>query len=206
MFDMFDILIRLWNEVWYFPLMVTLIPVLCIFVIIDYIFRFISSFVNQKKKVSQSKENLEIAWNQKEKELKTGKEILFKAKRMDNGEWIQGYLVKYQPVTSKNEWKIGIVPVYANDNDLIMVKPETVCQYVGLQDKNMTKIFEGDICKYYNSEDEDGIAVIREDYAEWKGGAIQQKEIMTPLFYLKCSSEWEILGNIFDNPELLEKI
>ena len=87
-----------------------------------------------------------------------------------------------------------------------MVKPETVCQYTGLQDKNHIKIFEGAICKYYNSEDKEGIAVIKEDYAEWKGGTIRQREIITPLFYLKCSSEWEILGNIFDNPELLEII
>lgn len=115
---MFDILIRLWNEVWYFPFMVALIHVLCIFVIIDYIFRFISSFVNQKKEDSRSKNNLEIAWNQKE--------ILFRAKRADNGEWIEGYFVKYQPSASKNEWKTGIVVITVGNNleKVVMIRNE----------------------------------------------------------------------------------
>lgn len=184
--------------------MVSLILVLWIFVIIDYIFKFISGFMNQKKEDSKSKDNLEIAWNQKE--LKAGKEILFRAKRVDNGEWIEGYFVKYQPSASKNEWKTGIVPVYASDNYLIAVKLETVCQYTGLRDKNRIKIFEGDICKNHILEDKTGIVVIKEDYAEWKSRTSNKKEIMIPLFYLKYGTEWEVIGNIFDNPELLEII
>ncbi len=74
-----------------------------------------------------------------------------------------------------------------------------------MTDKNGRKIFEGDICKYYNPEDKDGIAVIREDYAEWISGAIRQKEIVAPIFYLKCSSEWEVFGNIFDNTDLIKE-
>ncbi len=131
---------------------------------------------------------------QKER-INMGREILFRGK-LYNGEWVQGYYAK-----SGGTFII-------KDNGLTYggfeVLPRTVCQYTGLTDKNGRKIFEGDICKYYNSEDKDGIAVIREDYAEWKSGTIRQKEIMTPLFYLKCSEEWEVIGNIFDNPELLE--
>ncbi len=122
------------------------------------------------------------------------REILFRAKRIDNGEWIEGDLVHAPD---------GRTAVSTYD-DLVETVPETVCQWTGLTDKNNRKIFEGDICKYYNSEDKDGIAVIREDYAEWRSGTIRQKEIMTPLFYLKCSKEWEVIGNIFDNPELLQ--
>lgn len=122
------------------------------------------------------------------------REILFRAKRIDNGEWIEGDLVHAPD---------GRTAVSTYD-DLVETVPETVCQWTGLTDKNNRKIFEGDICKYYNSEDKDGIAVIREDYAEWRNGTIRQKEIMTPLFYLKCSKEWEVIGNIFDNPELLQ--
>ena len=122
------------------------------------------------------------------------REILFRAKRIDNGEWIEGDLVHAPD---------GRTAVSTYD-DLVGTVPETVCQWTGLTDKNNRKIFEGDICKYYNSEDKDGIAVIREDYAEWRSGTIRQKEIMTPLFYLKCSKEWEVIGNIFDNPELLQ--
>ena len=123
------------------------------------------------------------------------REILFRAKRIDNGEWIEGDLVHAPD---------GRTAVSTYD-DLVETVPETVCQWTGLTDKNNRKIFEGDICKYYNSEDKDGIAVIREDYAEWRSGTIRQKEIMTPLFYLKCSKEWEVIGNIFDNPELLQR-
>ena len=123
------------------------------------------------------------------------REILFRAKRIDNGEWIEGDLVHAPD---------GRTAVSTYD-DLVETVPETVCQYTGLTDKNGRKIFEGDICKYYNPEDKDGIAVIREDYAEWISGAIRQKEIMTPIFYLKCSSEWEVFGNIFDNTDLIKE-
>ena len=123
------------------------------------------------------------------------REILFRAKRLDNGEWVQGDLVQ-APDGRK---------AISTEDDLVDAVPETVCQYTGMTDRNGRKIFEGDICKYYNSEDKDGIAVIREDYAEWRSGTIRQKEIMTPLFYLKCSKEWEVIGNIFDNPELLQR-
>lgn len=68
---MFDILIRLWNEVWYVPFMVCFISVLWIFVIIDYIFKFISGFMDQKKEDSKSKDNLEIVLNQKKKDFKS---------------------------------------------------------------------------------------------------------------------------------------
>jgi len=118
------------------------------------------------------------------------REILFRGKRVIDGKWVES-------CCPLGEMHSGTVTY-----DFIS---ETVCQYTGLTDKNGRKIFEGDICKYYNHEDKDGIAVIREDYAEWIIGAIRQKEIMTPIFYLKCSSEWEVFGNIFDNTDLIKE-
>lgn len=143
------------------------------------------------------------------------REILFKGKCIDEtclkGQWIEGQIL-HDGVTGKyyinrdnclnesdNVGEEGLLRFVAYEVD-----PETVCQYTGLTDKNGRKIFEGDICKYYNPEDKNGIAIIREDHAEWRSGAIRQKEIMTPLFYLKCSSEWECIGSIFDNSEILK--
>ena len=124
---------------------------------------------------------------------------LFRAKRTDNGEWVEGYLYGI--------WERRyILWGMTNDvPDMIEVDPSTICQCTGLKDKNGKLIWENDVCKYYNPEDKDGIAIIKEDYASWISGTIRQTEIMTPMFYLKCCEEWEVIGNIFDNPELLEK-
>lgn len=128
------------------------------------------------------------------------REILFRGQMKTEKKWIYGNLLQ----TDSSTYVIqNYVPFEGIEKYEVI--PETVCQYTGLTDKNGKKIFEGDICKYYNPEDKDGIAVIREDYAEWTSGIIRQKEIMTPIFYLKCSEEWEVIGNIFDNPELLKE-
>ena len=72
------------------------------------------------------------------------REILFKAKRTDNGEWVEGYL------WSKRT--IGYTSPVGN-TDEIVIDPETVCQYTGLTDKNGKKIFEGDILRIAKKSD-----------------------------------------------------
>jgi len=131
-------------------------------------------------------------------------EILFKAKRVDTGEWVEGYYI-HVPIGRYKKDEHLIQPI-CNDgrpHTLREVIPETVSQYTGLEDKNGIKIFEGDICncreyecfgKIIYNEDEAGFYfdVMYED-----GGFGEER-------LYDYNDELEVIGNIFDNPELLE--
>lgn len=129
---------------------------------------------------------------------------LFKAKRLDNYEWIEGALLPLDDET----YRIATSCLICNNNLLTVcayeVDESTICQCTELKDKNVALIWENDICRYYNSKDGDGIGIIKNGCVLWKKGTISVKHKMTPLFYMQCYDEWEVIGNTFDNPELLE--
>lgn len=125
------------------------------------------------------------------------REILFRGKHTDNGEWVQGYPCRCGWIGKEKDY---IIPDYASALYTAEVDPETIGQYTGLTDKNGRKIFEGDIVS---------------------SGTINPYTISFNqtlcCFYLKrCDLECggfftagdakcvEVIGNIHDNPELLK--
>lgn len=81
-----------------------------------------------------------------------------------------------------------------------MIDPETVCQYTGLTDKNGKKIFEGDIVNHDMSGAIGTVKWYCEDYAGW---CVDDIYIGEQQFTDEMWNECEVIGNIFDNPELL---
>lgn len=142
------------------------------------------------------------------------REILFRGKRVDNGEWIEGHYVRYGYTGKENDY---IVPVYASDLYAIEVIPETVGQYTGLTDKNGTKIFEGDILRlkrFGNVEcgkivfntDTAGFEFWREAMVGAYGEKSTRKENLCAFAISAVEIIGKIRGNIHDNPELLDGV
>lgn len=118
------------------------------------------------------------------------REILFRGKRIDNGEWETGSLVTTRSGCSDEQ-------VFITDKMtgyLTPVIPETVGQFIGAIDKNGKKIFEDDIVKFGNNAYK--IKFI-EKYSRFAG---TNAHCVFASFILKTS---EIIGNIHDNPELM---
>ena len=125
---------------------------------------------------------------------------LYRAKRKDNGEWISGYLYG---IWERKYILWGII----NDvPDMKEVDPSTICQCTGLKDKNGKLIWENDIIEAW-SQGRCAIGKIKHRidgtwimYPAWQNGE---------MWYLLPNDEGittvEVIGNIFDNPELLEK-
>lgn len=133
------------------------------------------------------------------------REILFKAKRKNWHElseeewWIEGYPVKYQPCASKNEYVYGIAPTYASALYIIEIDPETLCQYIGKNDKNGKLIWENDIVKI-------GANTLVRWNGKYAGWCLTQKGWMYDHFFGEAISpcDCEVVGNVFDNPDLFE--
>ena len=135
------------------------------------------------------------------------REILFRGKRLDNGEWTEGYLLE-QNTPSYNAYVVPHIMIEQDnrhtdilEHEIEEVDPATVGQYTGLTDKNGKKIFEGDIVEGGDFDAEEGYGVIR-----WEDGAFEvATETFLGTFHENYwGKDFEIIGNIHDNPELLE--
>lgn len=150
---------------------------------------------------------------------------LFKAKRIDNGEWEIGSLI----ILPNGEWEIGNRCNNPPDSDPMWrrcvithkVEPSTICQCTGLKDRHGNLIFENDlmdgfIYPYLSGLDSEhdyfaevcwcdditgfGICTHKYKNSDVRGSADGEVDLIEDF----DSSKWEIIGNVFDNPELLE--
>ena len=134
------------------------------------------------------------------------REILFKAKRKDNGKWIEGYYQKRYDLLGNEEHLIFHADSY-NVWEYAEIDPETVCQFTGLCDKNGKKIWENDICDRKEKYPEvvkmtDGDWTLDYSYAI---GRDYGNGYCNLGFYVNERKCVEVIGNIFDNPELLQE-
>ena len=130
------------------------------------------------------------------------REILFKGKRKYNCEWIEGLIWKKK--YNSNRIFISYFPYEDDDEVAYDVDSDTICQYTGLTDKNGNKIWENDIVKGLFYHGLKVKAVVAFKYGafglKWNRGDVEAFSAFTSI----CNVEYEIIGNIFDNPELLE--
>lgn len=142
-----------------------------------------------------------------------GREFLFRGKSRYDGAWVEGYYYRAKYYRHDKELCDFITVPYPNEenrpSDDFMVSPETIGQYTGHQDKNDKRIFEGDICR-----DGDCIVVVEWMQYGWYcrvlKGCVLALGMAFPLWqWDNCpengNRQLEIIGNIHDNPELMEE-
>ena len=124
------------------------------------------------------------------------RELLFRGKTLDVSEWVYGYYVQ----------QYGTDAIYFKESDengfeRLPIYSETVGQYTGLNDKNGVKIFEGDIVKYAGEIHQ--VVFEKRNGNAYFGIAISKTE--TWQFCCEVpADEMEVIGNIYDDPELLK--
>lgn len=131
------------------------------------------------------------------------REILFKAKRIDNGEWIEGYYQKRYDLLGNEEHLIFHADSYTVW-EYAEIDPETLCEFTGRCDKNGKRIWENDVLMAHldDSYPED----VTYETIEWGvTGWVTHEANSADRQYLDefDTEQFEVVGNIFDNPELL---
>lgn len=143
------------------------------------------------------------------------REILFRGKRKDNNKWVYGFFNGQNILEYRDATSLRIVTIVDKNTRAIIssypVIPETVGQYTGLKDKNGKRIFEGDVIR-----DNSGncVGVIKfgkygmyDDYGfyiDWGEAPDPASNLRNDLPHWVEYVASEVIGNIHDNPELLE--
>ena len=126
------------------------------------------------------------------------REILFRGKRVNNGEWVEGFYSAEE--YNLNTHSIEYIPRIQLIGKCVSlgVIPETVGQYTGLKDKNGVRIFEGDIVRAVTRFSEIYVSSVA-----YHDGTFWFKNWSWTKFLFKFE-KIEIIGNIYDTPELLK--
>lgn len=149
------------------------------------------------------------------------REILFKAKRTDNGEWVEGYYYKMSETTYcfKEDYERKPVPKHhyilqerMTDWGLpnlivqIEIDPETLCQFIGLCDKNGKRIWENDVLMTHLDESYQEDTTYKTVEYGVAGWVTHEANSLDREYLDEFDTEhFEVVGNIFDNPELLQE-
>lgn len=133
------------------------------------------------------------------------REILFKAKRIEDDEWVEGYYQKRHNFLENEEHLIFYVDSHTVW-EYVEIVPETLCQFTGLCDKNGKKIWENDILMAHLDESYPEDAAY--ETVEWgvAGWVAHETGSMDREYLGEFDLEhYEVVGNIFDQPELLQE-
>ena len=145
------------------------------------------------------------------------REILFRGKQMDNGEWVEGYYVPIGEYHYILTGRLELVPYPGFEH--FLVNPETIGRFTGLTDRNGVKIFEGDIIRWHdNTELSVGGQIAEVCFGKYRDADSAFDDVYAIGFYLRTSggecvticwldeykNDFDIIGNIHDTPELLE--
>ena len=136
------------------------------------------------------------------------REILFKAKRKNWRElsqeewWVEGNFITDEKDDQKAYigYLFGVVDGVVEDFDIVEINLETLCQYTGLTDKNGKRIWENDIVEHEISSVLGAVEWYAEDYVGWW---VNDEYLGKQQFTDEMWDECVVIGNIFDNPELL---
>jgi uncharacterized phage protein (TIGR01671 family) len=128
--------------------------------------------------------------------------IKFRGKRIDNGEWVYGYYAEASDdevfIITWYGWNITCcMECGENETETYQIIPETTGQYIGRKDKNENEIYEGDIV----TDGVNNYIVIFHEGA-WRLRLCRDYNSLHDLY--PVANHREIIGNIYDNPELLE--
>ena len=147
------------------------------------------------------------------------REIKFRGKRVDNGGWVYGYLVKGERtyiLSKENIYNMVVSLSYFGSVKFIEVISETVGEYTGLKDKNGREIYEGDVVNgicdiIFQGKINEGTFFIAWDSREGRWELTSQEEkrmwndrMRIPHFVISEAWTLEIIGNIYENPELIK--
>ena len=129
------------------------------------------------------------------------REIKFRAKRLDNNQWVIGY---YLPTQYGEKHFIYFALEFLNEHTRIEIDPKTLGQFTGLKDKNGKEIYEGDVCNaQYNICD-----FYKKVPVYFCSGCFYVDDKSPagnlPLnYFFNSNKEIEVIGNIYKNPELI---